>query len=48
MQHVSMSDTKITMNGRQICLPLEMVLDGLVDMIDQARILSMDENCGGK
>ncbi|KAF1364841.1 hypothetical protein EJ07DRAFT_161817 [Lizonia empirigonia] len=29
MQHMSMRDTEITMNGRQMWLPLEMILDGL-------------------
>lgn len=48
MQHMSMSDTDITMNGRQMWLPLETILDGLVDMIDQGKILAVDETYSGE
>ncbi|KAJ4407764.1 hypothetical protein N0V91_003734 [Didymella pomorum] len=48
MQHMSMSDTDITMNGRQMWLPLETILDGLVDMIDQGKILAVDETDSGE
>ncbi|KAF2008422.1 hypothetical protein BU24DRAFT_403009 [Aaosphaeria arxii CBS 175.79] len=48
MQHMSMRDTEITMNGRQMWLPLEMVLDGFVDMIDQGKIMAVDENNSGE
>jgi hypothetical protein len=34
MQHVSIRDTEITMNGQQVWLLLEIILDGLVDMIE--------------
>lgn len=41
MQHMSIHDCEITMNGRQIWLPLEMILDGFVDMIDQGKVLAV-------
>ncbi|KAF2827127.1 hypothetical protein CC86DRAFT_445937 [Ophiobolus disseminans] len=48
MHHMAMRDTEITMNGRQMWLPLEMILDGFVDMIDQGKILAVDESYGGE
>ena len=48
VQHMSMRDTEITMNGRQMWLPLEMILDGFVDMIDQGKILAVDESYIGE
>lgn len=48
MQHMSVRDTEITMNGRQMWLPLEIVLDGFVDMIDQGKILAVDESYSGE
>ena len=48
MQHMSICDTEITMNGRQMWLPLEMILDGFVDMIDQGKILAVDESYIGE
>jgi hypothetical protein len=48
MQHMSMRDTDFTMDDRQMWLPLEMVLDGLVGMIDQGKILAVDENYSGE
>lgn len=48
MQHISMRDADITMNGRQMWLPLEMILDVLVDMIEQGKILAVDDNYDGK
>jgi hypothetical protein len=48
MQHMSIDDTSITMNGRQIWLPLETILDGFVDMIDQGKILAVSGAYGGK
>ena len=48
MQHMSMRDTEVTMNGRQMWLPLETILDGLVNMIDQGKILAVDETYSGE
>lgn len=48
MQHMSVRDTEITMNGRRMWLPLEIILDGLVDMIDQGKILAVDETYSGE
>jgi hypothetical protein len=48
MQHISMRDTEITMNGRQLWLPLEIVLNGFVDLIDQGKIVVVDESYSGK
>lgn len=47
MQHMSIHDTDITMNGRQMWLPLEMILDGFVDMIDEGKVLAVDEGYNG-
>jgi hypothetical protein len=48
LQHMSMRDSEITMNGRQTWLPLEMILDSFVDMIDQGKILAVDESYSGE
>lgn len=48
MQHMSIRDTEITMNGRQLWLPLEVFLDGLVDMIEQGKILAVDATYSGE
>jgi hypothetical protein len=48
MQHMAMRDSEITMNGRQIWLPLEMVLDGLVDMVAKGKVLAVDERYAGE
>lgn len=48
MQHMSIRDTEITMNGRQLWLPLEVILDGLVDMIEQGKILAVDATYSGE
>ena len=48
MQHMSMRDADITMNGRQMWLPLEMVLDVLVDMIERGKILAVDDSYDGE
>jgi len=48
MQHMSIHDTEITMNGRQLWLPLEMILDGFVDMIDQGKALAVGEGYNGE
>jgi hypothetical protein len=48
MQHIAMRDSEVTMNGRQMWLPLEMVLDGLVDMIVQGKVLAVDESYSGE
>jgi hypothetical protein len=48
MQHMSIRDSEITMNGRQLWLPLEMILDGFIDMIDQGKILAVNENYKGE
>ncbi|KAG9185087.1 hypothetical protein G6011_03034 [Alternaria panax] len=48
MQHTTIHDTDITMNGRQLWLPLEMILDGFVDMIDQGKVLAVDDGYNGE
>lgn len=48
IQHMSIHDTGITMNGRQSWLPLECILDGLLDMIDQGKVLAVDDDHGGE
>lgn len=48
MQHMSVHDTEITMNGRQTWLPLEIILDGLVDLIEQGKIRAVDETYAGE
>ncbi|EEA26446.1 hypothetical protein TMatcc_005283 [Talaromyces marneffei ATCC 18224] len=42
MQHISIHDTDITMNGRQTWLPLEIILECFLDMIDQGKALAVD------
>jgi hypothetical protein len=48
MQHMSIHDTSITMNGRQIWLSLELILDGFVDMIDQGKVLAVSGDYSGE
>jgi hypothetical protein len=48
MQHMSMHVTSFTMNGRQLWLTLEEILDGFVDMIDQGKVLAVDESYDGE
>jgi hypothetical protein len=48
IQHMSMRDAEITMNGRQMWLPLEMILDGFVDMNDQAKVVVVEETYSGE
>ncbi|KAH8710042.1 hypothetical protein GQ44DRAFT_714715 [Phaeosphaeriaceae sp. PMI808] len=48
MQHMSIHDTSITMSGRQIWLPLEMILDGFVDMIDQGKVVAVSGAYNGE
>ncbi|KAL1846829.1 hypothetical protein Plec18170_008971 [Paecilomyces lecythidis] len=48
MQHISIHDTSVTMNGRQIWLPLELILEGFLDMIDQGKALAVDSSYNGK
>ncbi|KAF2872889.1 hypothetical protein BDV95DRAFT_627726 [Massariosphaeria phaeospora] len=48
IQHMSIHDTSITMNGRQIWLPLNMLLDGSIDMIDQGKVLAVGESYDGE
>ncbi|UKZ75809.1 hypothetical protein TrVFT333_003503 [Trichoderma virens FT-333] len=47
MQHISIHDTSVTMNGRQIWLPLELILEAFLNMIDQGKTLAVDSSyCG--
>lgn len=48
MQHISIHDTSVTMNGRQIWLPLELILEAFLDMIDQGKALAVDSSYNGK
>lgn len=48
MQHMSIHDSDVTMNGRQSWLPLEFILDGLVDMVDQGKVVAVDDDYNGE
>jgi hypothetical protein len=48
IQHMSIHDADVTMNGRQLWLPLEMILDGLVEMIVQGKVVAVDESYNGE
>ncbi|KAI8937174.1 hypothetical protein NX059_006386 [Plenodomus lindquistii] len=48
MQHMTIRDSDITMNQRQLWLPLEMILDGLIGMIDQGKVLAVGDDYDGK
>jgi hypothetical protein len=48
IQHMSLDDAWITMNGRQIWLPLESILDCFIDMIDQGKVLAVSEAYDGE
>jgi hypothetical protein len=41
-QHMSIAHTEIAMNGRQTWLRLEMILNGLIDMIDQGKFNAVE------
>jgi hypothetical protein len=48
MQHMSIAHTGITKNGRQTWLPLETILDGFIDMIDQGKVVAVGEGYDGE
>lgn len=48
IQHISIGDTSTAMNGRQIWLPLELILDGFLDMIDQGKVIAVDSSYEGE
>lgn len=48
MQHIPNHDTDIAMNSRQTLFPLEMILGGFVDMIDQGKILAVEDSYDGE
>lgn len=48
IQHISIFDTGVTMNGRQVWLPLELILEGFLDMIDQGKALAVDSSYDGE
>ncbi|PTB72909.1 hypothetical protein M440DRAFT_1384314 [Trichoderma longibrachiatum ATCC 18648] len=48
MQHISIHDTSVTMNGRQVWLPLELILDAFLDMMDQGKALAVDSSYNGE
>ncbi|KAG9747138.1 hypothetical protein KCU59_g4643, partial [Aureobasidium melanogenum] len=48
MQHMSIHDSDVTMNGRQSWLPLEVILDGLIDMIEQGKVVAVAEDYDGE
>lgn len=48
IQHISIHDTSVTMNGRQAWLPLELVLEGFLDMMDQGKALAVDSSYDGE
>jgi hypothetical protein len=47
MQHMSIAHTGIAMNGRQTWLSLEMILNEFIDMIDQGKVVAVDEAYNG-
>jgi hypothetical protein len=47
MQHMSIAHTGIAMNGRQTWLSLEMILNEFIDMIDQGKVVAVDEAYSG-
>jgi len=47
MQRMTIHDTEITINGWQLWLPLENILDEFVDMIDQGEALAVNEDHSG-
>ncbi|KAL7941916.1 hypothetical protein V8C42DRAFT_333071 [Trichoderma barbatum] len=48
MQHMSIHDTSITMNGRQMWLPLELILEAFLDMLDQGKALAVNSSYDGE
>ncbi|EGR46640.1 uncharacterized protein TRIREDRAFT_109760 [Trichoderma reesei QM6a] len=48
MQHISIHDTSVTMNGRQVWLPLELVLEAFLDMMDQGKVLAVGSSYDGE
>ncbi|KAH7548835.1 hypothetical protein BM1_10608 [Bipolaris maydis] len=38
----------MTMNSQQVCFLLEMMLDGFVDMIDQGKVLAVEDSWDGE
>ncbi|KAH0495710.1 hypothetical protein TgHK011_009243 [Trichoderma gracile] len=48
MQHISIHDTGVTMNGRQVWLPLELVLEAFLDMMDRGKALAVDSSYDGE
>ncbi|WPG99291.1 Hypothetical protein R9X50_00210400 [Acrodontium crateriforme] len=48
MQHISMADISITMNGRQVWLHFEVILEAFLDMIDQGKVLAVNDTYQGE
>ncbi|PTB61630.1 hypothetical protein BBK36DRAFT_1131311 [Trichoderma citrinoviride] len=48
MQHMSIHDTSVTMNGRQEWLPLELILEAFLDMMDQGKALAVGSSYDGE
>ncbi|KAK5108999.1 hypothetical protein LTR62_007633 [Meristemomyces frigidus] len=48
MQHISMHDIKITTNGRQTWLPLETLLTGLLEMMDEGKVVATTPDYDGE
>ncbi|KAF1817963.1 uncharacterized protein K489DRAFT_385356 [Dissoconium aciculare CBS 342.82] len=48
MQHLSMEDTAITMNGRQERFRLEQILEALLEMMDQGKVVAVDDSYSGQ
>ncbi|TFB00797.1 hypothetical protein CCMA1212_007238 [Trichoderma ghanense] len=48
MQHMSIHDTSVTMNGRQVWLSLELILEAFLDMMDQGKALAVDSSYDGE
>lgn len=48
MYHMSVNDRYITMNGRQKWLPLEWILQGFIEMMQQGKFEAINENYSGE
>jgi hypothetical protein len=47
MQHISMEDSMVTLNGRQGWVNLEEILDSFLEMIDQGKVNAVDDSYRG-
>jgi hypothetical protein len=48
MQHISLEDSDITMNGGQKSIRLEQILEAYLEMIDQGKVVAVNEAYSSK